>query len=133
MGNNTKIHNPEPKVARRIPSQDSTKLVTVKNNGADDKFSVAISCATEGGGYYIAHVADSLQRGEKKEIDISGLGLKITRATIFWRDRNGIGRYTCAKQAQPDSFFLSLLGWWVAVPSDETVEEHFLSGTEVFP
>lgn len=132
MSHDTKIEEQELTASRRNPNQDRTKIVTIKNNGADDKFSVAIACETADGGHYTVHIADALPRGAGREVDVSHLALKITRAMVFWRDRNGIGRYTCAKQAQPGSFFLSLLCWWIA-ESDATVEETFLSGTEVFP
>lgn len=105
MTHDAMIQNQEAKATRRDPSQDRTKIVTIKNNGADDKFSIAIACETADGGHYTVHLADTLARGDVREVDVSRLALKMTRVVVFWRDRNGIGRYTCAKQAQPGSFF----------------------------
>ncbi|MCC6967941.1 MAG: hypothetical protein IT391_16840 [Nitrospira sp.] len=132
MTQDATIQKQDATAARRTPSQNRTKVVTVKNNGADDKFSIAVACETADGGHYTVYIADTLAKGDGREVDVSHLALKITRAMVFWRDRNGIGRYTCAKQAQPGSFFLSLLGWWLT-SSDATVEENFLSGNEVYP
>jgi hypothetical protein len=45
------------------------------------------------GATFFVGLADHLSKGERKAVDISSVGTKITRVTLMWGDRNGIGRY----------------------------------------
>jgi hypothetical protein len=105
-----------------------TREITIRNNGADDKFSILISIGTVDGQSYDIELADQLNKGDSLKADIRDKTFKINRAQVLSRDKNGIGRYTCLAQAEPDKVFPSLICWWIS-DRDETVESNFMFGT----
>jgi hypothetical protein len=111
-------------------SEGGTKVIHLINDGVDDKFSFVAVVRDLQGDTHSAEIWNRLNRGERKEIDISQYSVKIVRVSIMWRDVNGIGRYTCTKQCENGKFFLSISSWWIA--STETVEENLIYGSEAF-
>ncbi len=107
-----------------------TKKISLLNDGADDKFSITLAATGINGESFLVEIADRLNKDERKVIDVSGAAVKVTHAAVMWRDRNGIGRFTCAAESQSGKFFLSLTCWWLRV--DDTVEENLVYGSESF-
>jgi hypothetical protein len=108
-----------------------TEMLTVINDGADDKFDLVLIAKGETGGYGMWTVLKDLPQQARASIPLTQLGFTFVVFYLRWRDKNGIGRFTFKSEAGPGKSFLNMTCWFLSQQKDPTIEEALLFGSEI--
>lgn len=119
----TPVSDAHNKTGQPVVISTSTRLISLYNNGADDKHDLRLSVADGAGGYKRVVLLASLPQGGSATVDLSPLKMKVADAALMCRGKDGIGRYVYARSAAQGKFFAMLTCSWIALPEDPTIEE----------